>query len=186
MGLFKKDKKEAIRKELPSLPDLPKLPDFPGLENEDMQISKLPNFPYNSLGSKFSQNAIKEAVTLEEEGDGLSNADEFASEDSDEMRMMQEPLRTPFAEERENRFSQTKFSKKRNFEEPIFIRIDRFEDALKIFNDTKDKLSEMETALEEIKRIREKEEGELHSWREEIKIMKEHIEKVDRDIFSKI
>lgn len=177
MGLFNKSKKEVKMGEIPSLPDLPKLPDFPMLEEEDSRLHKLPSFPDNSLGTKFSQNTIKDAIAGEEEGE-YGNANEFADEDA--IRMMQKPLRKPLTEEMGMRSSM------RTGAEPVFIRIDKFEDALKIFSETKRKLSEIERLLDEAKRLKEKEEGELQTWENEIKSMKGQIEKVDRDIFSKI
>lgn len=186
MALFKK--KKEVRKEIPSLPPLPKLPKLPELEEEEEKdpISKLPSFPSNSLGTKFSNNTIKHAVAGEKEEEPF--ADDFL--DEDDIRMMQEPPRRPsIMEVREGapkKSKSTKFKGEVDTTEPIFIRIDRFEEALRIFNETKKKMSNIERILEEVKRIKEKEEGELKTWENEIRSMKEQIEKVDRDIFSKI
>ncbi len=177
MGLFNKNKKEVKMGKIPSLPDLPKLPDFPIMEEEENRIPKLPRFPDNYLGTQFSQNTIKDAVAGEEEEQ--SGANEFA--DEDEMRMMQEPLRKPVTEEIGTR-SLMRMEKT----EPIFIRIDQFEDALRIFRETKRKLLEIERLLEEEKKLKEKEANELDEWETEIRSMKDQIEKVDKNIFSKI
>ncbi len=176
MGLFNKGKKEVKVGGVPSLPELPKLPDFPTLEEEDNRMHKLPSFPYTSLGTKFSQSTIKDAVAGGREGYG--DADEFA--DADKMRMMQEPLRRPTTEEMGMR------PMMKTGAEPVFVRLDKFEDALKIFSEIKRKLSEINRLLEETKRLKEKEEGELQAWENEIRSMKEQIERVDKDIFSKI
>ena len=40
--------------------------------------------------------------------------------------------------------------------------------------------------LRDIRKVREKEEQELSIWEEEIQNLKNQIEKVDQDIFSKI
>ena len=40
--------------------------------------------------------------------------------------------------------------------------------------------------LRDIKTIKEEEEKELEGWEKEIQTIKEQIEKVDKDIFSKI
>jgi len=187
MGLF--NKKKEVKKEVSLLPDLPKLPElpkFPKPDDEERQIHKLPSFPPNSLGTRFSHNTIKEAVAGDEEDELL--ADDFL--DEDEMRMMREPARKPFTEEIEekipSRLKGLGFGKERSIEEPIFIRIDRFEEALKIFNETKKKISEINRILEDIRKVKEKEENELKTWENEIRSMKEQIEKVDKDIFSKI
>ena len=96
------------------------------------------------------------------------------------MRMMQEPLKKPFTEEMDS------FKPVKGITEPVFIRIDKFEEALKIFTDAKIKLSSVERILEDIKRVKEKEEKELLAWEDEMKTLKSQIEKIDRDIFSKI
>ena len=187
MGLF--NKKKGVKKEtssLPDLPKLPKLPEPPRLDDEEKQIHKLPSFPSNSLGTKFSRNTIKEAVAGGEEDELL--ADDFS--DKDKMRLMQEPARKPLTKEIEEGTS-SKLKKleseiEESITEPVFIRIDRFEEALKIFNEMKSKVSEIDGVLEDIRKIKEKEDNELKIWENEVRSMKEQIEKVNKDIFSKI
>lgn len=186
MGWFKKKTKEDKKKEVPTLLELPKLPEFPKLENEKVDLTKsklihqLPSFPTSSLGEKFSQNTIKDAITGKKEGEEVFDADDFVPTE-DEIQMMQ---RKPFT--REATSSDFKTSKSVKRKEPIFIRIDRFEECLQIFEKTKTKILEMESMLKEIKRIKEKEEKELEFWENEIKTIKKQIEKIDKDIFSKI
>ncbi|MBU2458771.1 MAG: hypothetical protein KKB29_00180, partial [Nanoarchaeota archaeon] len=174
-----------------SLTELPRLPDFSEDDNFG-PIHKLPSMPNSSLGTKFSQDTIKEAVAGEKEDREFPDADDFDDEsenfdeDSDEMRMMQEPLRKPLTKELWKNSGSGGFDSGRNVGEPVFIRIDNFEEALKIFNNTKKKISDIEHTLSEIKKLKEREEGELKSWENEIRSMKDQIEKADRDIFSKI
>lgn len=186
MGLFRKNKKKGKETApVPSLPELPKLPELPSLEGEERGkegIHKLPSYPSDSLGTKFSQNTIKEAVTGKKE--------DFSQDEGESaLDNMQEPLRKPITEEI-GWETPPELRRKRGFEsikqEPIFIRIDRFEEALKIFNETKKKLYEIERTLEEIKRVKEKEEKELTAWENKVRTIKGQIEKVDKDIFSKI
>jgi len=185
MSLFGKDKKEEkVKEEAPQLPSLPRLPEFPSFDEESMQIHRLPSFPSSSLGTKFSQNTIKEAVTGEERGDSsYDDANDF--EDEDSMRMMQQPLKRPMTEEMGSRRFSSKLSGLRAPEQ-VFVRIDKFENAIKIFNEIGEKISEIEATLEGIKGIREKEDIELQAWENEIKSMKDQIEKVDRDVFSRV
>ena len=68
----------------------------------------------------------------------------------------------------------------------VFIRIDKFEESLKIFEITKSKIVEMERTLEDIKKLKEKEEKELSYWMAEIQTIKNQTEKVEKDIFSKL
>ena len=83
MGLFSKKKKKEDTS-LPELPKLPELPDLPRIDEED-RLPQLPSFPSNQVGEKFSQSAIKEAVT------GRKEVDEVDADESIGTRMMQEP-----------------------------------------------------------------------------------------------
>ena len=180
MGWFSKKEKKNEPKEIPLLPELPKLPDFPQIKDEEINepfksIHQLPSLPTNSFGEKFSQNAIKEAITGKKEGEEVFEADEFMPKE--ETRRMQKPLK------KSKKFLETRKVKKI---EPIFIRIDKFEEGLKIFEKTKEKILDIENMLKDIKKIKEEEERELELWENEMQIIKNRIEKVDRDIFSQI
>jgi len=195
MGWFNKKEK----KEVPSLPELPKLPKLPKLEEnslDDSKIHQLPSFPTNSLGEKFSQNTIKEAIEGDKKGGEVPETDDF---EEDNLQIMQKPLKKspipkfsnlekikgiPF-EKRSDEISKD-FVTSTKKAEPVFIRIDKFEESLKIFDKTKEKISKIENILREIKHIKENEERELKSWEEEIDAIKQQIEKVDKNIFSKI
>lgn len=195
MSWFNKNKKEETSEEthfpeLPELPKLPELPDFTGnKKNSKEPLPQLPSFPTNKLGHKFSQDAIKHAVTGKREGD-----EEFA-EDIETTPMMHFPfkkMRTQEIEEeyasREPTHEMRKMPKQNTpvKKEPIFIRIDKFEEGLKTFKETKTKISEIEDMLKEIRHFKTQEEKELTEWETEIQLIKSQIEKVDRDIFSKI
>jgi len=182
MGLFKKRGKKEEIPSLPELPQLPELPEFPETEEySDENIPQLPSFPNGSLGNRFSQNIIKEAVTGRKEVEEV-DADEFAEER--EMQTMRKPL---VRESGEKEFFPT-FEKivKTREAEPIFIRIDKFEDGSKTFEQVKKKILEIEDKFDDIKKIKEDEEKELEFWGKEIKEIKEKIERIDRNIFSKI
>ncbi len=200
MGWFeKKREKERITQSLPELPELPRLPELPYFKDkneklESKDIYQLPFLPNNSFGNKFSQSAIKDAVSGEEEDEEVFDADEF---DEDEERKMQKPLENKIFPIRKR--SLTREIKKgeipEEFEEaasrvrkaePIFVRIDKFEEALHLFEKTTSKISEMEKMLRDIERIREEEEKELEVWENEVQTIKQEIEKIDKDIFSKI
>ncbi len=189
MGLFKKKKKreeERIEK-LPDLPELPKLPEFPKMrgefEEEPLKVPHpLPSFPNNSFGEKFSQNTIKEAVAGKKEGEGVFDADDFASED--EMQMMQKPRRLALSREVPKEFQEAAGRVRKA--EPVFIRLDKFEESMNIFERAKRQISEIEKILRDIKKIKEEEERELMFWEKELQEIKSQIEKIDSEIFSKI
>ncbi len=185
MGLFNKKEKEVEKNEVPTLPELPKLPEFPqSKENKIDSIHQLPSFPTNSFGEKFSQNAIKEAVAGKKEGEGVFDADEF---ENDEIQMKPRPLKKikEFSDIKTTKFAKP-YRKMTKSLEPIFIRIDKFEESLEILEKTKEKISEMEKILGEIKRTKEEEEQQLEFWEKEIQMIKGQIDKVDKNIFSQI
>ncbi|MCW8966341.1 MAG: hypothetical protein OQK82_06620 [Candidatus Pacearchaeota archaeon] len=179
MGLFNRSKKEEQKY---SLSELPKLPTLPRLENKDFSstdsIPQLPSLPSSSFGERFSQNAIKDAVSgfSGEKGDDEEGADESGYE----TRMMHEPPRKSLIHEEGKRMTDGK----RN--EPVFVRIDKFEESIDIFEKAERKISEMEELFSDIRKIKEEEEKELESWENKIQSVKRHIEKIDQEIFSKI
>ncbi len=188
MGLFKKKEKKEEKKEIQKLPELPKLPEIPETEDinepfeepfnsEENRIPMLPSFPNGSLGNKFSQDTIKEAVAGKKEVMGVE-ADEFPE---DEIQMMPKP---PIKGRKTIKRFYTEVETGKETE-PIFIRIDKFEEGFRTFEGVKKQVSEIENMLKDLKNIKEKEEKELEFWEGEIKQIKEKIEKIDRNIFSK-
>jgi hypothetical protein len=230
MGLFsRKEKKEEIKmpftvtprvSEISESSDLPELPSLDEDPYRDEEIPQLPSFPVNSLGTKFSQNTIKEAISGEKEVAGVFNADDSSNEESPEI--MQKPLKKPMREDVENynegpeirtksikrniqeepenyeeefptitrpRESSRGF-RERNYppkkEEPVFVRLDKFEEGMNLFDDIKAQITDMEHLIRNTKEIKTKEEEELNSWQNQLQEVKRQIEKVDKDIFSKI
>jgi len=201
MGLFKKkEEKKASQyskedSQVPQLPELPKLPEFPGMnENDNSEITQndfslpqLPAYPNSSLGDKFSQNTIKEAVSGGKEVEE-GNAEDFELDDEDEEKypMMQPP--SPKSMSKKNaiqNYAPRQYTTSKN-PEPVFIRLDKFEESLDIFENAKEQISDIEHLLKEIKDLKQKEDEELNSWENQIQEIKKQIEKVDQDIFSKI
>ncbi len=188
MGWFNKEQGD-----IPELPELPKFPELPSesyKKNNYEGLPQLPTIPSSKLGERFSQNLIKEAVTGEKE-DNVE--EEFEEEEKPLITppRLNKPLTQeipvnlslPIRRETRERFREPP---KRIKEEPIFIRIDKFEESLKIFETTKNRISEVEKMLRDIKRIKEAEEKELIVWEEELQNLKNQIERVNEDIFSKI
>jgi hypothetical protein len=193
MGLFKKKpKKEEFKKresEYERLPELPKLPEFPNFEQPEQkeQLSKLPKFPDNSLGEKFSQHMIKEAVAGEKEEDQeVPEADEFVLREEQMMPRppLEEGVRTPSTKQIPATFREAARRVKET--EPIFIRLDKFEDGLRLFEKAKQQITEIEKMLKNIKNLKEEEEKELSIWEREVQTTKQQIEKIDQDIFSRV
>ncbi len=198
MGWFNNDKKgekKGSKKDNSDdlkIPELPKLPELPGQKNQSMappSLNQLPSYPSNSLGDKFSQNTIKEAVTGKREVDNGGYA-----EDSEEDLMMQMPPKTrPMDFEEEMIIPKRKRPVPSGFEEaahkvkkaePIFIRLDKFESTVKTFEKAKEQLKEIDEMLRDLKKIKEEEEAELELWEKEMQTIRNKITKVDKDLFS--
>jgi len=204
MGLFgKKEKKGEMGKDasgVPELPELPKLPELPYMDEfsyEEEPLPQLPRYPNNSLGNKFSQNTIKDAVSGKEEGEEVFDAEDSQEEEAGMMqRPLQKPLREDFENHGESIMTKSKLKEvPQNFvtksymtkkAEPVFIRIDKFEESIKVFQDIRSQVSEIENLIKNTKEIKAKEEEELASWEAEIQSIKNQIEKVNQDIFSRI
>lgn len=188
MGWFSsKDKKEGSKiPELPRLPDLPDL-DIPNLDESDESTAphKLPSIPPGSFGEKFSQNSIKNAVSgKEKEMPSFPRMNEdYEDEDYEEGPA---PQKINYPEIKKIPFQKREEVYREKKEEPVFIQIDKFEESLEIFKNTKEKIKEIEDMLSEVKDLKKQEDEELSSWQKELKEMKEHIEKVDSNIFSKV
>ncbi len=225
--MFKKKRKleKVPRPGLPELPELPKLPDFPGEENYD-QIHQLPIFPNNSLGDKFSQNNIKEAITGKKEV-YRGYANDFES--PEEIKMMQKPQRTKEIDEYKPEFPTISkpFTNKslgvpeipsleENYEpeikpskqmmedtipkmmtktlrvvpqkgpDQIFVRLDKFEESQTLLENIKKQVSEITKLLEKTKEIKQDEDEELKGWETELQEIKSNIDKIDKDLFSKL
>jgi len=195
MGWFSKKEDEE---KIPSLPELPKLPEFSMIKDdeEERKIHQLPSFPNSSIGQKFSQNTIKEAVTGGKEEKRVREINKIMAR---EIPTIPQPfeinakpeIRFPFKKDLERNtqeipeeFEEAARTIKKA--EPVFIRIDKFEDSLNSFNKIKKQIWEIEKMLGEIKKIKEKEEGELEAWEKELKIIKGQIEKIDKNMFSKV
>lgn len=199
MGWLNKKTGESV--EIPKLPELPKLPDLPSFDEEksedlsmengeiipqlkfsgkNSKLPSLPSFPSTSFGESLSQNTIKEAIAGKKEDEKEANEFEENSTRFQEPQRMQPTLsriKTQNIKEVEKIIKKT---------EPIFIRLDKFEESVKLFEKIKEEVTEMSNMLNDIKKIKEEEEKELEYWEQELKEIKEKISKVDRDIFSMI
>jgi hypothetical protein len=194
MGLFNKEeknRKEKKREEIPPrLPELPELPEFPGIEeNLEEDIPQLPSFPNGSLGNKFSQDTIKEAVTGKK-GVGDMEMDEFGGEYMP--RMQKSPIKEreeyPQFQKQTPAREYPEFEKQTSVKEtgPLFVRIDKFEEGSKILGEIRKKILDIERTFRDLKKIEEDEEKELKFWEEEVTKIKEKVEKIDNNIFSKL
>jgi hypothetical protein len=73
-----------------------------------------------------------------------------------------------------------------NKNEPFFVRIDRFNDAKKNLFEIEKKLREMENVLVKIGETKQKEDEEIDSWKQDMKIIRSYLEDINQSVFSKL
>jgi len=182
---YKEDFSEELPKlpELPRISELPKFHDIPETKYFGMQKSPeiknyqehqaLPSFPGSNLGEDFRQESIKSAI-----GPAIPAIERRTVEISESKapKLPKHKFSAPSQ-------PYEKLSKKI---EPVYIRIDKFEFAIKSFKEIKNKVSEIEDLLSEIKEIKQKEDEEFRAWEHELEIIKSRIEAIDKSIFSKL
>ncbi len=67
---------------------------------------------------------------------------------------------------------------------PLFIKIDRYEDAIAILNSIREKLDESSNIVSELRQIRRDEDMQLDEWSENIREVKEKLMNVDSMLFE--
>ena len=72
----------------------------------------------------------------------------------------------------------------RDKEQPVFIRLDKFQATIDAFRDIRSKIREIEDLLAKTREIKAREEKELDDWEREIEAMKIKIEAIDREMFE--
>lgn len=214
MSWFKKKdvKPEENLNELPELPELPPLTEFSANKNE---LPTLPIFPSSPIGEKISNEVVKQTIReplLEEElpiktempvKKLTREVEEEKPAKTRNIGKMQkqlkeieqeEPVLYPYPItrqakeiEQEEPVSYPYSSQKQTKNiEPIFIRIDKYQDAIADLRGAKKAILEIESHLRDVKEIRAREEAELQRWENEIKEAKEKLEEIDAKVFQKL
>ncbi|MCX6749972.1 MAG: hypothetical protein NTZ83_00775 [Candidatus Pacearchaeota archaeon] len=163
--------------------------DFPEEHRGMMQkpLQKSFSQEYENYQDRTPERIIKKSFTQSYDENGMMQRS-FREEEGGEE---EEEERTPIpAPEKTRSREATKEFAVRNYmtkkAEPVFIRIDKFEESMKVFQSIKSQISEIENLIKDTKDIKAKEEQELASWEKEIQTIKNEIEKVDSDIFSRV
>ena len=188
MWPFKKQKEDEKEIGLPELPKIPELPRFQDLEEETFlqqekikdELPPLPSFPLTETGERITHQAVKQAINEPELQEAIPD---FQTEmprtrELDE-REFSTPNFRPVKTTKEIRQISTRI-------EPIYIRIDKYQESIANLNDVKKKLLEIENLLREIKDIKAREETQLQEWEQEIQEAKGKLDNIDKLIFKKL
>lgn len=175
MSWFKKKKEESLE-----LPELPYAPEPPMIKNdfEENEPSPLPSFPNSQTADQLTNVAVKQAI----------NDEESINEDEE---MDLPPLPKIMTKEIESqpreRVTREYISRERMGKaEPVYVRLDKYQDSIDTLQEIKKKLLEIENLLAETKELKSKEELELNAWENEIQEAKDKLNAIDRTIFNKL
>jgi hypothetical protein len=166
MPLFKKKKKEEPEGRF----ELPELPPFSEMQQIKEAIKPVEMQPLQPIQQAFQPIA---PVTRKE----IPEFRVLTQEISEPVEAEREIGRY---QEREERYEAPKMK------EPIFVKIDKFKDALASFELIKEKLAEIDNLLKKIRETRAQEQAEFDSWEKEIEEIKARVEGIDAKLFSKV
>jgi hypothetical protein len=168
------NKKEKV----PEIPLAPRIPDFPSQRSE---LPELPSFPSSPVNENFNNEVIKSAVH------------DSSGEKAVEVEELPQDFHFPSANENEKKTLEMAPTQTMPLPaeiikstEPIFVRIDKFHEAKKDFEDIKKKLKEIDSVLKKVKDIKTKEDAEISGWSDEIEKAKARISGIDESFFSKL
>lgn len=71
-------------------------------------------------------------------------------------------------------------------DKPIFIKMEKYKDAINDLENIKKTIKEAEVILSELERIKEEEEREIENWKIEIEKIKTRLMDVDRKLFDEV
>lgn len=221
MGIFsnKKDKKKSGG--LPELPELPPqrvspmqtgdLPEFDDDEDNDegQETHVLPAFPDSPTHNRFSQVAIKAAVSdnkedifnelpkesknikvveMEEWHHPKHEVDHFEEPDySGGHGAVHEPEEAPEPEHGIVSFPDPsrRVSKDKGGSD-VFVKLEKFRSARKSLDEISDKLEEIDLMIKKIREVKLREDQELSRWEKDITHVKARISDVNENIFEKV
>lgn len=168
MGWFNK------KVDVPEIPQAPTIPDFPSVEKTS--LPELPSF--QNVNVKSNDEVIKSAVQ-DSSGEKEVSVEElpqdfhFPTPEPEEKKTLELVPSQP----------QAQITKSA---EPIFVRIDKFHDAKKDFEEIKRKIKDIDSVLKRVKDIKAKEDSEITGWSDEIEKIKSRISEIDESFFNKL
>lgn len=179
----KKDKKEL--KSSSDLHGLPPLPDDFGERFPDSMskanLPQLPNFPQSQLSEKISNEAVKQIIKedLPKFNPQLASK-HMVQEIEDDLPEIPDVNNMPLIK------PTTREIKSFVKVEPVYVRIDKYQESLINFQEVKRKLLEIENLLKDVKDIKAREDSELDAWEQEIQKAKDKLALIDSTLFQKL
>jgi len=158
MSWFGSNKKDGDFDSM-SLPELPERRSLPGL----------PSLPNNTTvaGNQFNNEMVKSAVM-----DSSGGNEGVFEESSGDYFSMNQPVQANMQRPKTN--------------EMVFVRIDKFQEAQRDFNDVKRKVKEIESLLKEVKEINQKEDSQVSEWVRDLDKVKVLLVDIDSKVFNQL
>jgi hypothetical protein len=135
-------------------------------EVRDLRLPELPSAP--EFPELPSESESSELPSLSQ----LPRLPVISSFEKSDQRPINKPFAVEIGEERRSK--------------PVFVKIDKYKDAMANFEMVKKKLQESSSLLDKIKETRAREEEELNQWSHELNTLKEKIAMIDKKIFSSL
>lgn len=181
MQLFKKKKEDARGLfELPELPGFPEMREIKeALKPREEAIPPLPALPSAPQYPIQAQQLQRPDIRKTEE---IGSA--FAQLTREIMPVQTIMSRPSYQRPEEINEEQVQRGSKQR--EPIFVKIDKFNDALNNFEAIKQKISEIDSLLKKVKETRTKEQEEIDSWEREVEEIMSKVNNIDQKLFNKL
>tara|TARA_Y100000310_G_scaffold283662_1_gene305809 strand:- start:551 stop:1144 length:594 start_codon:yes stop_codon:yes gene_type:complete len=191
------------KKKKRNLPDLPTPQVISPKIQKKEEISSLPSFPDAPSKKGFSQEVIKGAIEPIDKSlpiprkKPIKMTKEILESEGipklPEEKGMLPSLNSNFENKSENKLREidewtpSKEPPKKTFEKkPIFIKLDKFNEAKESLEFMKEKLSEIDELLKSIKDVKSKEEKEISEWEKEMENLKSKLESLTTNVFEDI
>ena len=144
---------------------------------KDTRLPDLPNPP-----SKFSDIS---KTDFEEDFPSYTPSINFDNHEMEERpRQKVAPIASPqFPRETPNQIHNEDFEGSFG-RKPLFIKIDKYEEALALLNSVKERLSEADKIINELRQIRKDEDSQLEEWSDHIASIKDKLMSVDNNLFE--
>ena len=147
-----------------SKPVLPEFPDIPDLEEQEDAVYE------SSIAD------IKNEVSRDDDIDMLQRQSFFKPKLADVQA--QEQMNVSFSRQ------STKQIPVFDEEKPLFIRINKYKEALKYLDELKAKLADAEDLFRELDSIRDEEEKKIEQWKRDLNSVKEKLLAIDKSLFE--
>jgi hypothetical protein len=209
MGWFSKKKEENMNENIPELPELPDLPnnnvDYGSPPKTTISDIPYPQAPVNDFDNRHMTREVEPTEYTEyikEPKPGMQKSKFEPIKISEDyknppsmppmMKKIEPKMTTQEYNQSQERLQPktreyfsppiNKMPEKRN--EPVYIRLDKFQMSIDTFREIKDKIREIEDLLSRTKEVKAREDKEISEWEREIETIKMKIQSVDKEMFD--